>query len=120
MSTNCTSLPPTVSIGGAELHKITERQCVEYILGQLAEGRGGVIVTMNLDYLRRFTRDPLSAKRYQQATLITADGMPLIWASRLQGTPLTERVTGSNLIWSLTAAAAERGRSIYQIGRAHV
>ena len=40
------------------------------------------------------------------ATLRTADGMPLIWASRLQRTPLPERVAGSDLIWSLTARAA--------------
>jgi N-acetylglucosaminyldiphosphoundecaprenol N-acetyl-beta-D-mannosaminyltransferase len=116
VSRNSIPSPPTVSIRGAELHKVTERQCIKHILGQLAEGRGGVIVTMNLDYLRRFVYEPLSAKRYQQATLITADGMPLIWASRLRGTPLPERVTGSNLIWSLTAAAAESGRSVYLLG----
>jgi N-acetylglucosaminyldiphosphoundecaprenol N-acetyl-beta-D-mannosaminyltransferase len=44
--------------------------------------------------------------------------MPLIWASRIQGTPLPERVTGSNLIWSLTASAARRRRSIYFLGGA--
>jgi N-acetylglucosaminyldiphosphoundecaprenol N-acetyl-beta-D-mannosaminyltransferase len=42
--------------------------------------------------------------------------MPLIWASRLRGTPLPERVAGSNLIWSLTARAAERGASIFLLG----
>ena len=34
------------------------------------------------------------------ATLVVADGMPLIWASHLQGTPLPERVAGSDLISS--------------------
>jgi len=47
---------------------------------------------------------------------VTADGMPLIWASSLLGNPLPERVTGSNLISSLTAAAAARGRSIFLLG----
>ncbi len=41
-----------------------------------------------------------------------------MWASRLQGTPLPERVTGSNLISSLSAGAAARGRSIYLLGGA--
>jgi N-acetylglucosaminyldiphosphoundecaprenol N-acetyl-beta-D-mannosaminyltransferase len=50
------------------------------------------------------------------ARLVVADGMPLIWASRLRGTPLPERVAGSNLIWSLTAAAARRGASIFLLG----
>ncbi len=41
-----------------------------------------------------------------------------MWASRLQGTPLPERVTGSNLISSLSAGAATRGRSVYLLGGA--
>ncbi len=44
------------------------------------------------------------------------DGMPLIWASRLQGTPLPQRVAGSDLISSLSRAAATKGRSIYLLG----
>jgi N-acetylglucosaminyldiphosphoundecaprenol N-acetyl-beta-D-mannosaminyltransferase len=50
------------------------------------------------------------------ARLLVADGMPLIWASKLRGTPLPERVAGSNLIWSLTAAAARDGASIFLLG----
>ena len=42
--------------------------------------------------------------------------MPLIWASRLQGTPLPERVAGSDLVPGLSAAAAERGRCVYLLG----
>ena len=42
--------------------------------------------------------------------------MPLVWASRLQRTPLPERVAGSNLIWSLTAAAAIAGKSVFLLG----
>jgi N-acetylglucosaminyldiphosphoundecaprenol N-acetyl-beta-D-mannosaminyltransferase len=50
------------------------------------------------------------------ARVVVADGMPLIWASRLRGTPLPARVAGSNLIWSLTAAAARSGASIFLLG----
>jgi N-acetylglucosaminyldiphosphoundecaprenol N-acetyl-beta-D-mannosaminyltransferase len=42
--------------------------------------------------------------------------MPLIWASRLQGTPLPERVAGSSMITTLSAALDEAGRSIYLLG----
>jgi len=48
--------------------------------------------------------------------LIVADGMPLIWASRIQGTPLPERVAGSSLISTLSAAAGKQGRSVYLLG----
>src|SRR5262249_1731158 len=72
----------------------------------------------NLDRLRRFTKERGYAARCRNATITTADGMPLIWASRLQRTPLPERVTGSNLIWSLTAGAARRRKSVFLLGGA--
>ena len=51
--------------------------------------------TPNLEILRLLVTDPEYASRVAPATLRIADGMPLIWASRLQGTPLPERVAGS-------------------------
>ena len=42
--------------------------------------------------------------------------MPLVWASRLAGTPLPERVCGSSLIWSLAAGLGRDGRSVYLLG----
>ena len=52
------------------------------------------------------------------ASLIVPDGMPLVWAARLRGCPLPERVAGGSLIFSLSEAAAPQGRSIYLIGGA--
>jgi N-acetylglucosaminyldiphosphoundecaprenol N-acetyl-beta-D-mannosaminyltransferase len=52
----------------------------------------------------------------QSATLVVPDGMPLIWFSRIRDERLTERVTGSSLIFSLTEAAAKQSRSIYLLG----
>jgi N-acetylglucosaminyldiphosphoundecaprenol N-acetyl-beta-D-mannosaminyltransferase len=82
----------------------------------LAAGRGGCIVTPNLDHLRRLARDAGLRDRYALADLRVADGMPLVWASRLQKTPLPARVAGSDLIWSLSAAAAARGLSVFLLG----
>src|SRR5947208_661824 len=77
---------PTVCLQGARLHAITEKECIDLVLQRGDEGRGGSIFTMNLDHLRRFVRDQTAAIRYRRASIVTADGMPLIWASRLLGT----------------------------------
>src|SRR5688572_2967150 len=98
--------PSTITLRGARLHAFTETAAIAHILDALDAGRGGWVITMNLDHLRRFERDPDYAELCGRATMVLADGMPLVWASRLQGTPLPERVTGSNLIESLTRAAA--------------
>jgi len=106
----------TVVLRGARLSALTESECVQLIMHELEARRGGWVITMNLDHLRRFENDPAYASSTRRASLLIADGMPLVWATRLQGTPLPERITGSNLIWSLSQAAAERGRSIYLLG----
>ena len=45
-----------------------------------------------------------------------ADGMAVVWASRLLGRPLPERVAGIDLFTNLLAAAGERGESVYILG----
>ena len=51
-------------------------------------------------------------------SLVVADGMPLVWAARAGGQVLPERVTGSALVLSLSAAAAADGRSVFILGGA--
>jgi len=110
--------PRAVDICGVRVHAVTESQTVALILDALDAGRGGVIVTPNTDYIRRCVGQPDFHSLVVSADLIVADGMPLIWASRVAGTPLPERVAGSNLISSLSADAARRGRSIFLVGGA--
>ncbi|MGH7214615.1 MAG: WecB/TagA/CpsF family glycosyltransferase, partial [Tepidisphaeraceae bacterium] len=107
---------PMIELHGVELHAVTERQVLDYILSELDAGRGGTVVTPNLDHLRRCTRDVTFGAMVAEADLVVADGMPLVWASRLQRTPLPQRVAGSDLISTLSAAAAGRGRSIFLLG----
>lgn len=109
---------PRIDLHGVTLHAVTEAQSVRHVLDELASGRGGVVVTPNLDHLRRCVRDLHFGAMVAEADLVVADGMPLVWASRIQGTPLPERVAGSNMISSLSAGAAERGRSIFMLGGA--
>lgn len=109
---------PFIELRGVKLHAITERRAIDHILDELDAGRGGVVVTPNLDHLRRYLADVNFRALVAEADLVVADGMPLVWASRLQGTPLPERVAGSNLISTLSGAAADRKRSIYLLGGA--
>ncbi|HTF90332.1 MAG TPA: WecB/TagA/CpsF family glycosyltransferase [Planctomycetota bacterium] len=107
---------PTIQLLGIEVHAISEAGCVERIVEDVAAGRGGWVVTPNLDHLRRMVREREFRELCSRADLRVPDGMPLIWAAALQGTPLPERVAGSNLIWSLNRAAAERGLCVFLLG----
>ncbi len=109
---------PVVVLRGIAIHAITEAETVAYILDQLDAGRGGWVVTHNSDHLRRRLRYGGFADICTGASLVVADGMPLVWASRLQRTPVPERVSGANLVSSLSAAASNRGRSVFLLGGA--
>lgn len=105
-----------IRLCGVSVDRLTERGCVERLMGELDAGRGGWVVTPNLDHLRRARADGEFRAILGEAEVVVADGMPLIWASRLQGTPLPERVAGSSLVWRLAEAAAGSGRSLYLLG----
>lgn len=107
---------PIVELNGVKLHAVTEAQVISHILGELDAGHGGVVVTPNLDHLRRYLHDLSFGALIAEADLVVADGMPLVWASRLQGTPLPERVPGSALISTLSSAAGQKGKSIFLLG----
>jgi N-acetylglucosaminyldiphosphoundecaprenol N-acetyl-beta-D-mannosaminyltransferase len=105
-------------LAGLEFSRLSEAAVVMHIIEQLTIGEGGWVVPANVDVCRQTQRDPAVRALVEQADLIVPDGMPLVWGARLKGQPVAERVAGSALIFSLTSAAAEAGRSIYLLGGA--
>lgn len=110
------TLPGRVTLMGFALDAVTQAQALDHIAASIRAGVGGWVVTPNLDILRRIVREPATRALCEMATLRLADGMPLIWASRLRGTPLPERVPGSDLILTLSERAAREGLSVYLLG----
>src|SRR5262245_49092141 len=99
---------PTVKLAGFHFADISEAECVDLIVKERLQDRGGWVVTANTDFLRQAHENSSIRGLYQSADMIVADGMPVLWASRLQGTPLTKgRICGSDLIYSLPQACAK-------------
>jgi N-acetylglucosaminyldiphosphoundecaprenol N-acetyl-beta-D-mannosaminyltransferase len=48
--------------------------------------------------------------------LILADGQPVVWAGRLLGQPVPERVAGIDLMFALLAEAERQGQRVYFLG----
>ncbi|WP_239116579.1 WecB/TagA/CpsF family glycosyltransferase [Planotetraspora phitsanulokensis] len=105
-----------VAVAGVKVDPLTEAQVVEHVVAALRRGRGGHLVTPNVDICRAISRHADLRALVTRADLAVADGMPLVWAARLLGRPLPERVTGADLIWSLSEAAAADGVPVYLLG----
>jgi N-acetylglucosaminyldiphosphoundecaprenol N-acetyl-beta-D-mannosaminyltransferase len=101
---------------GVEIAAVSEKDTVDRVLTALAGGAGGWLCTANLDILRQCRRSEELRGLVAGADFVVADGMPLVWAGRALGSRLRERVPGSTLIVSLTAAACDAGRSVFLLG----
>ena len=106
----------TVELMGMRIAETDSSGLLDHVFTALGEGRGGWIVTANLDILRRSVLDSDCRALYGAADVRVADGMPLVWAARLAGSPLPERVAGSTLTSALAERAEREGRSIYLLG----
>lgn len=80
------------------------------------DGRARVAVTPNVDHVVRLDAQPELQTLYRTADFLFADGMPVVWASRLMGKPLPGRVTGSDLLPALCARARANGWKVAIVG----
>lgn len=113
-----TSTRRAINLGGLPIDVLDEAGVVTRIVSDADAGQGGWLVNPNVDVLRKVSADDDIKALVADADLLVADGMPLVWASRLRGTPLPERVAGSALIWTLSRGAADAGLGVFLLGGA--
>ncbi len=107
---------PKTTIMGVNFDPISEYDLIDQVLSDLQSGLGGRIVTCNTDILRGILANPTVSQSIRDSDFLVADGMPVIWASRIAGRPLPERVTGASLINTLASAAAQRSIRMTIVG----
>jgi N-acetylglucosaminyldiphosphoundecaprenol N-acetyl-beta-D-mannosaminyltransferase len=108
----------TLTIGRLPVHRLTRHEALQAIEALVRSGRGGAVFTPNVDHVVLAEHDDRMCEAYSHADLSFADGMPLIWASRLLGEAVPERVAGSDLVPALLELAAHRGFRVYFLGGA--
>jgi N-acetylglucosaminyldiphosphoundecaprenol N-acetyl-beta-D-mannosaminyltransferase len=110
-----------IRLAGISIDALTMDQAVEQLLAwsQAPAASCRYVVTPNVDHAVLFHRNAQLRAAYADAGLVLADGMPLVWISRLLGRRLPERVPGSDLVPALfSAASAERPLRVYLLGAA--
>jgi N-acetylglucosaminyldiphosphoundecaprenol N-acetyl-beta-D-mannosaminyltransferase len=107
-----------VDLGGVLLDKVDLAGAVDRIANFVRSGEAHQVVTVNLDFLSLADRAPAFRETLNDADLAVADGMPLIWLSKLKGEPLDERVAGVELVIESCRLAAEMGASVFLLGAA--
>ena len=105
-----------IQIGPLGIDPLDRDGALRAIESAIDARRGGYIVTPNVDHIVLASRDEKLRRIYNEATLSLADGQPLLWMSRLLGSPLPARVSGSDLLGPLMQRAADREWGVFFLG----
>ena len=107
-----------VWVWGVPFAPVTLGEAVAIVSGLIREGRPSFFITAPTHYAMLTEECPDLREINDRAAFIVADGKPLVWASRLnkKGTPLPERVAGSDLIFHLCEEAAREGFRVFLLG----
>jgi len=110
--------PRRIQVGTLPIDVVDFRGAIEAIDRLIASKDGGTVFTPNVDHVVMAEHDERFRKAYAAAALSLVDGTPVLWAARMLGTPLPEKISGSDLVMPLLQRAAERGHRVYFLGGA--
>ncbi len=110
------SLRKRIGILGVPISNLTLDQAIHILDISIRERSFRQVATANVDFLVKAVQDPELMEILHSCSMVLADGMPLVWASRLLQTPLRERATGADLVPRLVELAAQKSYSIYLLG----
>jgi N-acetylglucosaminyldiphosphoundecaprenol N-acetyl-beta-D-mannosaminyltransferase len=114
-------MPARVELFGVAIDSLRMDEAVAQVMSWVADpaSRCRFVVTPNVDHIVMLQHHAGLKAAYQNAGMILADGIPVLWSSRFLGQPLPERVAGSDLVPALfSAARQEQPLTVYLLGAA--
>ncbi|TCL59340.1 exopolysaccharide biosynthesis WecB/TagA/CpsF family protein [Kineothrix alysoides] len=97
---------------------LTMEEAVREAKRLILKGKNSYVVTPNVDHIVKIEHDGLFRDIYEKADLVLTDGKPLIWMSRWMGTPIKEKISGSDYFPEVCRMAAQEGFSVFLLGAA--
>ena len=105
-----------VDLFGFTIDALSMDETVARVEVLVAEGGVHQHVSVNVDKVVKARRDPELRSIINAADIVSADGQPIVWASRMLGRPLPQRVAGVDLMERLIANSARTGHRLYFLG----
>jgi N-acetylglucosaminyldiphosphoundecaprenol N-acetyl-beta-D-mannosaminyltransferase len=115
VSPGSTSRPPLAMLG-VPIDNLTTDEAIQKIIEMVDSRRPHYVVTANVDFLVQAQTDVELRRILFDAHLVLCDGTPLVWASRMLGNPLAERVAGADVVPLLIRVAVQRKYRIFLLG----
>jgi N-acetylglucosaminyldiphosphoundecaprenol N-acetyl-beta-D-mannosaminyltransferase len=109
--------PPAVHVLDCGIDPMRQEDVLRWCLETARSStRARILLTANASHLVAMQDDLALRQAANAADLVTPDGMSLVWAARLLGSPIPERVTGIDLLEALLARAPQHGLRVFLLG----
>ncbi len=86
------------------------------IVETASRAEGGYVCVANVHMVTTARSDADLLGAMENASVVTSDGMPLVWALKRKGYVHTEKISGPDLMWPLCEMAATEGLPVYFFG----
>jgi N-acetylglucosaminyldiphosphoundecaprenol N-acetyl-beta-D-mannosaminyltransferase len=107
-----------ISLLGVRVTRLTRAGALETLQAFIESGDPHLVVTADSSAVVIAREDEEFRRIVNAADLVTADSTGILWATRRQGQPLPERVSGCDLAEQLCAMSAREGYSVFLYGAA--
>ncbi|MGH2481024.1 MAG: WecB/TagA/CpsF family glycosyltransferase [Ktedonobacteraceae bacterium] len=119
------SMPESIYVLGVRVDRVSQAQTLDLLMAMIARRRASEItlpcqqlITVNPEFVMAAQRDSTFRETINAASLVVADGIGVVWATRYLKAPTPERITGVDTLVALAQRCAEAGYRMYLLGAA--
>ncbi len=105
-----------LNVLGVGIDNITQADVLGKIEEYIASGRPHIISFTNPEIVMLANQYPEYMTYLNGADIVAADGIGLIWASKIYKKPLSERVAGTDFMYALAELSSRKGFTLYFLG----
>lgn len=105
-----------ISIAGCPVDKISFADVLHELSARIDQKRHTHVVFVNAAKVVRYHQDLDLRQAIDRADILLADGVPIVWASKLIGSPLPGRVNGTDLMDEMLRICSQRGYRVFLLG----
>lgn len=106
----------TVNILGAKISMSGIDESVDRIMDMMEENRVHTVFTPNSEIVMNAYKDKEFLDIINDADLLTADGIGLVYAAKIVGKPIAERAAGFDIAMKLVERMAKAGKTLFLFG----